>query len=258
MRALDLSRQAGGRCPLNKLEPADAGRLRPRYHLLAGECRYVESGQRTRRQSDPLPFAARTYHDGQINRWKAPDGEIRPMPRHGFARDGFFELTQTTDYGFTAELRPRPEDAEAYPFDYRFSVRYEFSDISLRAYLTLENLGDQPIPWSAGHHFYFTVPWHAGLSRSDYGLEIPARKCYTHGPDGKLLPEEKGWEMPTYFDSPNISDRIYTKLKSGLATFDRAAVKKKSAFACSTQQKPTPHGTHLSSGRNARIAPSIA
>lgn len=166
-----------------------------------------------------FPFAARTYHDGQVNRWKAPDGEIRPMPRHGFARNGLFELTQTTDYGFTAELRPRPEDAEAYPFDYRFSVRYEFSDISLRAYLSLENHGDQPIPWSAGHHFYFTVPWHVGLSRSDYELEIPARKCYTHAPDGKLLPEEKGWEMPTSFDSPNISDRIYTKLKSGLATF---------------------------------------
>lgn len=166
-----------------------------------------------------FPFAARTYHDGQVNRWKAPDGEIRPMPRHGFARNGLFELTQTTDYGFTAELRPRPEDAEAYPFDYRFSVRYEFSDISLRAYLSLENHGDQPIPWSAGHHFYFALPWHEGLARGDYEFDIPARKCFTHAPDGSLLPVEKGWEMPESFGRPEVSDRIYTKLKGGLATF---------------------------------------
>ena len=62
-----------------------------------------------------FPFAARTYHGDQVGQWKAPDGAIRSMPRHGFARDGFFALTQITEYGFTAELRPRPEDAEAYP-----------------------------------------------------------------------------------------------------------------------------------------------
>ncbi len=25
-----------------------------------------------------------------------------------------------------------------------------------------------PIPWSAGHHFYFTLPWSEGARRGDY------------------------------------------------------------------------------------------
>lgn len=166
-----------------------------------------------------FPFAARTCHNGQTGQWKAPDKQVRPMPRHGFARDGQFILSQVNEYGFTAELCPRPEDAEAYPFDYRFSVRYEFSDIFLRVYLTLENLGDQPIPWAAGHHFYFTLPWHDGLARDDYAFQIPAKKCFTHAPDGSLIPVEKGWEEVCSFGQLEVSDRIYTKLKSGLATF---------------------------------------
>ena len=41
-------------------------------------------------------------------------------------------------------------------------------------FLELENCGAQPLPWCAGHHFYFTLPWHPGLSRADYRFEAPA------------------------------------------------------------------------------------
>lgn len=166
-----------------------------------------------------FPFSARTYHAGKLGEWRDQHGSVRPMPQHGFARGAEFKLTDSGPYGFTAELIPDAAAREAYPFDYTFRVRYEFSDLALRVYLTLENHGDRPILWSAGHHFYFTLPWHPGLSREDYLFDIPAKKCFTHAPDGALRAVGKGWDTDLSFGNPAINGCIYSKLKGDQATF---------------------------------------
>lgn len=166
-----------------------------------------------------FPFSARTFHKGQIGQWKDAQGTVRPMPVHGFARGGQFETLALDETGFTAELKPDAAAQAAYPFNYRFTVRYVFEAVSFKVYLRLDNLGDEPILWSAGHHFYFTLHWHAGLRRSDYRFEIPAKKCFTHAPDGTLRPVDKGWEQDNSFGDPANSDRIYTRLKGDTAVF---------------------------------------
>ncbi len=168
-----------------------------------------------------FPFSGRSFHAGKIGHWKDQKGVVRPMPMHGFARDGHFEIITADESGFTAELKPDAAAAEAYPFNYRFTVRYVFEQVSLKVYLRLDNLGDEPILWSAGNHFYFTLPWHQDLRRSDYRFEIPAKKCFTfnHASDGSLLPVEKGWDKDSSFGNPANNDRIYTRLKGDTAVF---------------------------------------
>ena len=166
-----------------------------------------------------FPFCGRTFHKGQIGLWRDQKGAVRPMPNHGIARDGHFEMVSIDESGFTAELQPDEEAKAAYPFNYRFTVRYAFEAVSLKVFLRLDNLGDDPILWSAGHHFYFALPWHAGLRRNDYRFELPAKKCFTHAPDGSLLPVDKGWDRDTSFGNPANSDRIYTRLKGDTAVF---------------------------------------
>jgi len=165
-----------------------------------------------------FPFAGRTYQQGKIGQWKDQSGTVRPMPQHGFARDGVFRMTEADEAGFTAELEPDAVAREAYPFDYRFTVRYRFDALSLKVFLRLENQGHQPILWSAGHHFYFTLPWHNGLRRSDYRFIIPAKKCFTHAPDGSLEPVKPG-NPESDFGRPENSDRIFTRLKGDTAVF---------------------------------------
>ncbi|WP_269523924.1 hypothetical protein [Coraliomargarita parva] len=165
-----------------------------------------------------FPFSARTFHNGKIGYWKDQHGTVRPMPQHGFSREGHFELAEISDTGFTAVLQPTEIDQEAYPFDYRFSVRYEFEEVAFRVYLKLENFGDQPILWSAGHHFYFTLPWHEGLSRDDYRFQIPAKKCFSHAPDGSLVPI-KPFDKEGSFGDPENSDRIFSRLTGDTAIF---------------------------------------
>ncbi len=165
-----------------------------------------------------FPFAGRSYHKGKVDEWKDPRGGVHPMPQHGFARDSKFEIVATSEQGFVAELKPNEAAREAYPFHYRFTVRYEFEQLCFRVYLQLENFDEAPIPWSAGHHFYFTLPWHAGLARKDYRFEIPAKKCFLPAPDGSLE-LVKPLEATSSCDLPENNERIFTKLKGNLANF---------------------------------------
>lgn len=169
-----------------------------------------------------FPFAGRSLQAGRPGFWKAPDGAVYKMPQNGFARDSAFEMTDASPDGFTAELITDSTATDSYPFDYRFKVRYEFQELSLRVFLDLENLGDTPLPWSAGHHFYFSLPWHLELHRSDYRFQSPAKQCTTLGLDGALQPLPKGWDAEDNFGLPEISDRIYTKLKGDTFRFGPA------------------------------------
>lgn len=165
-----------------------------------------------------FPFAARSFHAGELGYWPDQHGTVRPMPMHGFTRNGAFAIVSINEQGFTAELKPTEADTEAYPYTYRFTVRYEFSDLSLKVTLALENLDTQPMLWSAGHHFYFTLPWREGSTRSDYRFKIPAKECYTQADDGSLVPVKRFNKESSFGKSEN-SDRIFTKLNGELITF---------------------------------------
>jgi galactose mutarotase-like enzyme len=166
-----------------------------------------------------FPFAARSFHQGEMGYWRDQSGAVRPMPMHGFAREGAFRLLEADASGFSAELQPTEAHRDAYPFDYRFTVRYVFAETAFKVYLKLENLGDQPLMWSAGHHFYFTLPWHPQHTRDDYTFKMPAKQCFTHSPNGALQAVDKGWDQDCSFGHPHICDRIYTDLTADSAIF---------------------------------------
>jgi galactose mutarotase-like enzyme len=165
-----------------------------------------------------FPFVARTFDRGDIGFWRGPDGQRRPMPMHGFARDGKFVVAHMDASGFTAALEPSAAAREAYPYDYQFLVTYVFAELSFWVHLELENRGVEQIPWCAGHHFYFSLPWHPGLTRGDYALHVPARKAFRHAADGHLEPEKNVAPESTFADPGNV-DLIRCKLKSNLVTF---------------------------------------
>lgn len=165
-----------------------------------------------------FPFSARTFEAGEIGFWRDPAGERRVMPMHGFARQGEFKVTRLDARGFTAVLVPDDEARRAYPFDYEFSVAYRFSELGLACELTLRNLDAQPIPWSAGHHFYFTVPWTDGLSRGDYTIHIPATRTHRQDPAGRLIPGP-ALKPEEPLDNPALVDAFHLGLKSNAVAF---------------------------------------
>lgn len=167
----------------------------------------------TVRGGNPIlfPFCARTFDRGEIHSWRDDAGVVRPMPLHGFARQGAFRVVSIDATGFCAMLVPDADARKAYPYDYEFSVRYRFLSRAMKVDLELANRGTSPIPWSAGHHFYLEVPWTAGLARRDYSVEIPATRSYRQDTRGRLEPGPR-FEGPIRLDDPRLSSTTHAGL----------------------------------------------
>jgi galactose mutarotase-like enzyme len=165
-----------------------------------------------------FPFCARTFDRGEIGFWRDLKGVRRPMPTHGFARQGEFRVARVDAGGFEAVLVPGAEARESYPFDYEFRVEYRFSALGLTCTLTLENLGAEPLAWSAGHHFYFALPWSEGAKRGDYFIRIPAEQRLRQDASGGLVPGPALAALER-MDNPALVDTFHARLRSPEVVF---------------------------------------
>lgn len=179
-------------------------------------------GFATVRGGNPIlfPFGGRTFDQGKIYQWRDANGVSRPIPIHGIARQSKFRVTRLDGRGFAAMLVPGDEAKASYPFDYEFEVTYRFEPLGLACEFTLRNLDKQPIPWAAGHHFYFTVPWAENSVRSDYLIRIPAGKTYRQEMEktGELIP---GPTLKTEepLNNPDLINVFHSSLKSNTVIF---------------------------------------
>ena len=165
-----------------------------------------------------FPFAGRCHINGKKGVWAAPDGSVHEYPIHGFARTSDFEIVEITDNSVTAKLVPDAAAQQIYPFNYTFLVKYTFAELSMTVEMMLCNHGEIRMPWSPGHHFYFELPWHKGLTRKDYVLTTDAKKFFHHAADGNLVKADAP-KVPYCFDDPAMVDLIYAKLKSNRIVF---------------------------------------
>lgn len=161
-----------------------------------------------------FPFSGRCFDQNEIFFWRAADGVKRPMPIHGIARQGTFRVAHADARGFVAHFEPNAEAKASYPFEYEFVVTYRFESFGLSCEYALTNRGNQPLPWSAGHHFYFTVPWEEGTKREDYRIRIPAAKRLKQDmTTGALLPGP-ALAFEENLSNPDLIDTFHTGLRS--------------------------------------------
>ncbi len=165
-----------------------------------------------------FPFNGRSFDRGDIYFWRGPDEVRRPIPMHGIARQGKFTLRHVNDRGFSAVFEPDDEAKAAFPYDYEFVVVYRFAPLALTCELILINHDTRPIPWSAGHHFYFTLPWTEGHTRNDYAIRIPATRRVRQDAAGQLQPGP-ALQAEERLSQPLLIDTIHLGLKSNAVVF---------------------------------------
>ncbi len=163
-----------------------------------------------------FPFCGASFAGGKKDFWKTPEGEVLPMKKHGFAMEGKFDDIHVSDFDFHAKYVSSEESKASYPYDYNFSVYYRFNELSLFCELRLENLGKERIPWGAGLHPYFTLPWIDGTSRRDYRFLSDAKKACYIGADGSFMPA--GTDKSSFSDL-ELNNRIHTSLKTSAVRF---------------------------------------
>lgn len=191
-----------------------------------------------------FPFNARSFDQGEIGFWRDPAGIRRPMPMHGVARQGKFKTTRLDAQGFSAQFVPGDEARAAYPFNYEFTVAYRFAPLGLSCEFTLRNFDTQPIPWSAGHHFYFTLPWHENLSRGDYSIRIPATKTLRQDPKGKLVPGP-ALKPEERLNNKDLIDTFHLGLKSNAVAFGPPGAHGQVIVKNGTAAVPAPDATFV-------------
>jgi galactose mutarotase-like enzyme len=191
-----------------------------------------------------FPFNGRTFDQGEQGFWRGPDGVRRPMPQHGLARQGEFKVLWMDARGFAAQFVPGAEARAAYPFDYEFTVTYRFEPFGLACEFALRNLGREPLPWSAGHHFYFTLPWSEGAKRGEYLIRIPATQRWKQDATGRLVagpqlqPEER-------LSNPALVDTLHTGLRGNEVVFGEKGRPGDVRVRLGTERTPAPDATFV-------------
>ena len=175
-----------------------------------------------------FPFIARHFVDGKKELWRDAGGTIRPMPQHGFARDAKFSVVEDSAEN---SLRMRLAESDAtrafYPFAFQFDVV-----VSLLAGSRLEvrfetaNTGTDPLPYDAGHHFYFALPH---LERGDWTLHLPCAAWGRQSPDGAIIREEAGRDL-LRLDDPALVDRFQIGPKESMIALENARTGRRLVF----------------------------
>ena len=160
-----------------------------------------------------FPFPSTSFVGRTPDIWRTPRGDVRPMRRHGYAWNGKFEVAYSSSRELKLRFIPCQECREAYPYDYNFYVRYTFAEKALIVELILENKGDVAIPWGAGIHPYFTIPWVKGESKRDYYLQTDAQQSTYNVGDGTRYALDN-LDKKSFADGEMVG-RILCNLKTG-------------------------------------------
>ena len=148
---------------------------------------------------NPLLFPQVSYsHLPGKEHYYTWDGKTYALPQHGFARRSRWKVIGVTETRLTMELTDSPATREAYPFSFRTTVSYELREGRLHFRQTVENRGEQLMPFSTGIHPYLQVP---------VTPEGRREKCVVQIPLGKKVVPGKDWESWTTepFAAQNLS-----------------------------------------------------
>ncbi len=181
------------------------------------------------RGGDPLlfPFIARTYANGRIGSWIDASGVQRPAPMHGFAKDSPFRILEAQEDFVTLRLDSNETTMACYPFLFRLEVTHRIEPDALLTSFRVVNQGDQPMPWSAGHHYYFHVP---AAERADWQLSLPCKKWGRQNfADGSISFDTASQESASLSD-PAWIDRFHSEPDLERVVMSHAASGKSISF----------------------------
>jgi galactose mutarotase-like enzyme len=161
------------------------------------------------RGGNPLlfPFIGRHRVNDRVGAWRDAQGAVYALPVHGFARDlPFDSALDVADSRITMTLTHSDATRAVYPFAFLFTASYRLVDgLTLEVELTARNTGEVPLPYYAGHHFYFALPH---TLRGETTLCLPPAERLHQREDGSIAGPETGLSRYT-LDDPSIVDRFH-------------------------------------------------
>ncbi len=94
------------------------------------------------------------------------------LSRHGFAREMDFTVSAQSSSTIVFTLQSNEATLAKFPFAFRFDVKYELAENSVKTTYSISNTGTAAMYFSVGGHPAFKVPLTAGTAYNDYYLEF--------------------------------------------------------------------------------------
>lgn len=85
------------------------------------------------------------------------EGRKYQLPRHGFARECEFEITEKTDDSATFTLKYSEKTLEVYPFEFTLSIQYNIIENKLFIKYIVSNASSKKMYYSIGAHPAFSI-----------------------------------------------------------------------------------------------------
>lgn len=108
------------------------------------------------------------------------------MPRHGIVRKREFALEKADDKEIVYSIEANEELLAQYPYDFKLSIGYALSGKSIIITYTVENRGDEVMPFFLGAHPGFNCPLTDDTAYEDYYVEFEQEENCT---SAKPLPD---------------------------------------------------------------------
>ncbi len=99
-------------------------------------------------------------------------GKTYEMPLHGFVRYEEFQMVEKSENSITFEYLSNEKTRAQYPFEFSFRMTYTLEGNKLENRFTVENRGEEILPFSYGGHTGFNVPFAKGEQFDDYYIEF--------------------------------------------------------------------------------------
>jgi galactose mutarotase-like enzyme len=166
-----------------------------------------------------FPFLGRHFVDGKNEWWRDADGTVRAMPQHGFCRDAAFTVVEQTKSALRLRLEDNAATRAFYPFAFAFEVGFHlWPGARLEVRFVTANRGGVPLPYYAGHHFYFAIP---AAERAAWTVELPCASWARQSPDGAIVHQPAEAARLNLAD-PAIVDRFAVKPASRRVAVENA------------------------------------
>jgi len=137
-----------------------------------------------------FPIAGFSHAGSRVDHY-AWQGVVRPMPIHGFAMRLPWQVAERTRSSVRLALASDDATRESYPFAFRLGLSYALEGGALRAGLAIENVGDRPMPFSAGFHPYIRLPLLPAGRRDRCVVRLPPCREVFARPEGVVVEDRR-------------------------------------------------------------------
>jgi len=128
------------------------------------------------------------------------DGQLYPMPMHGFAKDSIFETIEQSRTSCRLQLISNAATMQHFPFSFKLVLQYDLSETSLQLTVEISNPGQEILTTGFGLHPGFRWPLDPLHHKEDYRLSFADDTVLTYtrprnrqiGPERHQLEIENG------------------------------------------------------------------